>query len=218
MKRKTERRHQQGAESRRRILDATIEIAAERGYEGTTVSLVSKRSGLPASSIYWHFENKDELIAAVIQRSFDEWSADLAAAEETALGAGSTSRDQVVAVIRHEAASLARHEDFLRFGLMLALEQREEEPVARTLFLEVRELSLRRIEDSYRRYFAHHGAEVDDAYVASLAVLTMAAVDGIFLAGQARPGTDPTPVLDLLAAAIDLLTRERIEQSRGDTS
>lgn len=216
MRRKTERRHQQGDASRRRILDATIEIAAERGYEGTTVSLVSKRSGLPASSIYWHFENKDELIGAVIKRSFDEWSADLAAAEEAALGAGSTSREQVVAVIRHEAAALARHEDFLRFGLMLALEQRETEPVARKLFLEVRQRSLQRIEDSYRRFFGHHGVEVEGAYVGHLAVLTMAAVDGIFLARQTDPDSDPAPVVDLLAAAIDLLTRERIEQSRCD--
>ena len=59
-----------GELSRERILDAATEIAAERGYEGTSIALVSAKCGLPASSIYWHFKDKDDLIAAVIERSF----------------------------------------------------------------------------------------------------------------------------------------------------
>ena len=41
-----------GEASRQRILDAAAEIAGERGYEGTSINLVSERSGLPASSIF----------------------------------------------------------------------------------------------------------------------------------------------------------------------
>ena len=63
MARKTERRHRQGDESRQAILDATLALAAERGYDGTTVALVQKATGLPASSIYWHFGSKDALLA-----------------------------------------------------------------------------------------------------------------------------------------------------------
>ena len=55
------RRRANGEESRQRILDAAAEIAGERGYDGTSIALVSERSGLPASSIYWHFEDKDAL-------------------------------------------------------------------------------------------------------------------------------------------------------------
>ncbi|OOK81536.1 bacterial regulatory s, tetR family protein [Mycobacterium kansasii] len=62
-----------GELSRARILDAATEIAAERGYEGTSIALVSAKCGLPASSIYWHFKDKDDLIAAVIERSFGAW-------------------------------------------------------------------------------------------------------------------------------------------------
>ncbi len=67
------RKRADGELSRERILDAATEIAAERGYEGTSIGLVSKKCGLPASSIYWHFKDKDDLIAAVIERSFGEW-------------------------------------------------------------------------------------------------------------------------------------------------
>src|SRR5689334_19704974 len=69
------RRRANGEESRRRILDAAVEIAGERGYEGTSIALVSARCGLPASSIYWHFKDKDDLMAAVIERSFESWLA-----------------------------------------------------------------------------------------------------------------------------------------------
>lgn len=207
---KTARRHRQGDESRQRILDATSRIAAERGYEGTTVSLVSRLSGLPVSSIYWHFTDKDGLIAAVIQRSFEQWNAELPDARALEDLRDLTPREQLIAVIRVEAASLARHPEFLRFGLMLALEQREHEPAARSLFLTVRAQSLQRINDGYRAFFRHHGTEADDDYLEHLAVLTMAAVDGLFLATQAKPGMDTTPVLDMLAAAVDLLVEEHI--------
>ena len=43
----TERCHRQGRETRERILDATIEIAAERGYDGTTMSAIAKRVEMP---------------------------------------------------------------------------------------------------------------------------------------------------------------------------
>ena len=62
-----------GEQSRERILDAATEVATERGYDGTTISLVSKKSGLPPTSIYWHFTDKDDLIAAVIERSYQRW-------------------------------------------------------------------------------------------------------------------------------------------------
>ena len=62
-----------GVESRQRILDAAVAIAGERGYEGTSIAAVSAKCGLPASSIYWHFKDKDDLIAAVIERSFEAW-------------------------------------------------------------------------------------------------------------------------------------------------
>ena len=66
-----------GEQSRQRILDAATEVATERGYDGTTISLVSKKSGLPPTSIYWHFTDKDDLIAAVIERSYQRWLAAL---------------------------------------------------------------------------------------------------------------------------------------------
>src|ERR1700740_2959699 len=112
------RKRADGELSRERILDAASEIAAERGYEGTSIALVSAKCGLPASSIYWHFKDKDDLIAAVIERSFAQW---LSAWEMPAEG---TARERLVGVAMQTAKALLDSPDFLRLGLMVALGRR----------------------------------------------------------------------------------------------
>ena len=119
--------------SRNRILDAATEIAAERGYEGTSIGAVSAKCGLPASSIYWHFKDKDDLIAAVIERSFADWL------RRGRCPTRASPQDRLVGVAMRIAKALLDSPDFLRLGLMLALERRPVEPRARAMFLQVRE-------------------------------------------------------------------------------
>lgn len=44
------------------IIDTTLELIAERGVHNTPMSLVSKRSGIAAGTIYHYFESKEKLI------------------------------------------------------------------------------------------------------------------------------------------------------------
>jgi AcrR family transcriptional regulator len=186
-----------GEESKERILDAATEIAGERGYEGTSISLVSERSGLPASSIYWHFDNKDALIAAVIERSYGRWLADAGAF--VPVREGVSRKDQLVASLQQTAKALLESGDFLRLGLMLTLERRPEQPAARALFLQVRAETQRRAEDSYRRLFP----ELDAAGISQLASLTMAAADGLFIAREVDGDAfDHFASFETLAAAV----------------
>ncbi|OBA59889.1 TetR family transcriptional regulator [Mycobacterium sp. 1100029.7] len=126
------RRRVDGEASRTRILDAATEIASERGYEGTSIAAVSAKSGLPASSIYWHFKDKDDLLAAVIEHSFAHWRS------AWQLPAEGTPRERFVGVAQQIAQAFVDSPDFLRIGLMLALERRPVEPRARAMFIDVR--------------------------------------------------------------------------------
>ena len=162
-----------GVESRQRILDATVEIAGERGYEGTSIAAVSAKCGLSASSIYWHFKDKDDLIAAVIERSFETW---LAAVELPGEEAG-TPLQRATAMAGRVAKSLVDAPDFLRLGLMLALERRPTEPRGRTVFLQVREIARQKIADVIRALFPDL-AEVD---VGTLTTYAVAGADGLFI-------------------------------------
>ncbi|MDH3212277.1 MAG: TetR/AcrR family transcriptional regulator [Myxococcales bacterium] len=51
-----------------RILDAAEELFSERGYAGTTLRDVAERVGLRIPSLYNHFDSKDSLYAAVLER------------------------------------------------------------------------------------------------------------------------------------------------------
>jgi AcrR family transcriptional regulator len=182
---KTARRHLQGDESRERILDATIEIASLRGFHGTSISEVSKRSGLPASSIYWHFASKDDLVAAVIQRSFDTWLAD--AVRAAVRPPDVAPSEHLVASMRRQAAGLVESPEFIRLGLMLALEQHPKEPTARALFLHIRQRSLDMVCDSIGHLIAELRGSPDADLARRVARLVMAAADGLFIAYQIDP-------------------------------
>ncbi|NEB03486.1 TetR/AcrR family transcriptional regulator [Streptomyces sp. SID13726] len=162
-----------GVESRQRILDATVEIAGERGYEGTSIAAVSAKCGLPASSIYWHFKDKDDLIAAVIERSFETW---LAAVDLPGKETG-TPLARVTAMAADIARSLVAAPDFLRLGLMLALERRPTEPRGRTVFLQVRDIAGQKIAEAIADLFPG----LDENAVRMLTTYTIAGADGLFV-------------------------------------
>jgi AcrR family transcriptional regulator len=191
----TRRRRANGEASREKILDAAAEIAGERGYEGTSISLVSERSGLPASSIYWHFSNKDELIAAVIDRSFHTWVANLG--DRGDLPADATPAEALRAAMQRTGTALTLAPDFLRLGLMLILERRPDEPSARTKFLDVRRIT----HANTLRLYATLFPELSDAGHHRLATFTLAAADGILVAHEVER-IDMTEAFDLLASAI----------------
>lgn len=168
------RRRVDGEVSRARILDAAADIAAARGYEGTSIALVSAKCGLPASSIYWHFKDKDDLIAAVIERSFGDWQASWQMPTE------GDPRSRTVEMATRIAKALLASPDFIRLGLMLALERRPVEPRARAMFLQARAVA-----------FAELVAELTELtpglsapQMHHLATYAIAGADGLFLAKE----------------------------------
>src|SRR5262245_25111729 len=171
---KPRRKRADGECSRARILDAATEIAAERGYEGTSIGAVSAKCGLPASSIYWHFKDKDDLIAAVIERSFGTW---MTAWEIPENG---TAEERFAGVATQTAKALLDSPDFIRLGLMLALERRPEEPRARTMFIQVSDAAYRQLADNFREFMP----SLADADVRRLATYAMAGADGLFIAKE----------------------------------
>jgi AcrR family transcriptional regulator len=170
----TRRKRADGELSRERILDAATEIAAERGYEGASIALVSAKCGLPASSIYWHFKNKDDLIAAVIERSFGDW---LKAWQVPLEG---SPQDRLVGLAMQIAKALLDSPDFIRLGLMLSLERRPVEPRARAMFLQSRAQTFDQVVDTMRGFTP----ELTDAQAHQLATYAIAGADGLFIAKE----------------------------------
>ena len=56
----------QSEQSRAAILNATMDLISKHGFSGTTVDKVATQAGLSKGSIFWHFNNKENLFRAVI--------------------------------------------------------------------------------------------------------------------------------------------------------
>lgn len=69
---------------RQQLIEATIQVLAQRGYASLTVADVAKAAGLSVGIINFHFESKEKLLAASLGHLADEynrnWKAAIAAA------------------------------------------------------------------------------------------------------------------------------------------
>ncbi len=57
----------QSEQSRAAILRATMDLISKHGFNGTSLDKVAAQAGLSKGSIFWHFENKENLFRAVIE-------------------------------------------------------------------------------------------------------------------------------------------------------
>jgi AcrR family transcriptional regulator len=196
-------------------LQAAAEIAAERGYDGTSVALVTKRSGLPASSVYWHFGSKDELLAEVIEHSYREW---LPTVPRWAPPEPGADRGEHLRKALWEAGkSFAEHPQFMQLGLMLMLERRAVEPAARARFLQIREEMLAVMSEWWAAALPPHLLERRPELPRLLAQLNMAASDGLYAMTTGAPDSmDLMALQELLSHALDAVA-DRIAREETET-
>jgi AcrR family transcriptional regulator len=67
---------------RARLLEATVELLVEKGYAGTSTTLVSERAGVSRGAQLHHFPTKQDLVVAAVQHVTEVRGAELAVAAE----------------------------------------------------------------------------------------------------------------------------------------
>lgn len=60
------------AQTRRALLEATIEVLQTKGYDGCSLAKVAKHAGLTTGSVQHHFNTKAHLLLAVIEENLFE--------------------------------------------------------------------------------------------------------------------------------------------------
>lgn len=192
--RKLTRREQLGVESRRKIIDAAAALMAERGFAGTSIAAVSKKSGLPSGSIYWHFENKEALLGAVIEDGARQWFSALPGADRP---------------LDFAATSLADHPEFLRLLFLIALERREVDEASLELIRRVRAFAQERLHEEMFRLLEPFGRERAADLAPQFAALALTVADGAFIAQHIDPETTSVDALfRLMKRALRALARE----------
>ncbi|HOF40556.1 MAG TPA: TetR family transcriptional regulator [Candidatus Hydrogenedentes bacterium] len=64
MARKTK---EESEETRKAILLAALDVLSEKGYSRTTFVDIARRIGMSKGAVYWHFKNKQALLAALME-------------------------------------------------------------------------------------------------------------------------------------------------------
>jgi AcrR family transcriptional regulator len=120
-------RYQRSDLSRERILDAATELFATRGYAGAGVDRLAERSGIAKTAIYYHFGNKEGLLAAVLERTATQW---IEGIQQAALQAGDPLErlDRALAGMR---AMLEERPWIYKLFQILALEVADQKPEIR---------------------------------------------------------------------------------------
>ena len=170
------KKQRQGEDSRELILDVTERLMSTQGYAATSISHIRKETGLPASSIYWHFGSKEGVLAAVMERGAQRYFAQIPSDSPDL----ETQRAAV-------AKLMVANPDFFRLTYMLALERSADPAVA---------AAIRRVRDTAIDGFAtvirpmlpgDVPAATADRVVAELAAVATAMSDGIFFAEHLEP-------------------------------
>jgi AcrR family transcriptional regulator len=81
-----ERRAREKDELRQKILDAATELFLKNGYESVTMRGIADRIEYAPSTIYLHFKNKIEIVAAICQETFETLIERLEETENQGLG------------------------------------------------------------------------------------------------------------------------------------
>ena len=192
------RTQQQGARSREKILDAAERLMGERGFAATSIAAIRKESGLPASSIYWHFESKEGLLAAVMERGAERWLREFGDPSDLP----GNARQRLRAYIERGFTSVeTRPPDFLRLSILLALERKEIDRASLETILRVREQGRGLFAMAIRDALPHPDMRLAGRIVAECTNFSLAFMEGCFITHTIDPeSVEP----DRLAAQLDI--------------
>jgi AcrR family transcriptional regulator len=170
------------------VLAAAESLFAADGYARTSISEISDQSGVPQTTIYSAFGNKEELFAAALERAQRHWIKESMRGTNREMR-GRPADDILLSYFDYMAESVAARPQGLRMMLLAALEAPRGDERCREIVRNVRACAV----DGLARFFAGAGLaggdpESDEAR--KCARLAMACIDGALVAAPAGATAD----------------------------
>ena len=113
--------------TRGKILNAATELFSQHGYAGTGVDRLAERSGIAKTAIYYHFGNKEGLLAAVVERAADLWINQIGQSAQEA----ETPEEALDRAIAGMQSMVEERSWILKLLILLTLEVADDKPVVR---------------------------------------------------------------------------------------
>lgn len=153
-----------GPATRDRILQAALEVFAEKGYHGALVDDIVRASRTSKGAVYHHFPNKEALFLALV----DEFAGRLAEAVATAIDGAHGALGKVEAALTAGLQAFAGHRELAR---ILLLESVSLGPAYQSKRLEIHERFASLIQTHLDEAVSEGSIPPLDARVATLAWL-----------------------------------------------
>ncbi len=125
--------YQKSDVTREKILGAATELFAQRGYAGTGVDRLAERSGIAKTAIYYHFGNKEGLLAAVLDRAATAWMESIRESADRA----TTPEDALDTALSRMRSMIEEKPWILKLLTLLTLEVADDKPEVRKAMSEI---------------------------------------------------------------------------------
>jgi AcrR family transcriptional regulator len=176
-----------------------------RGYAGTSMSTLSKETGLPKSAFYHHFESKAGLLSAVMAQGAHGFFDGMREAHRNP-PEGGTPRERLGWYLQRTGEVLQHREEFLRLLLVLVMSREAAEaPEALQTVIDVRDEGRAYMRHMIHSSFIGVGEDAANRVADALAYFGMAGFDGAFVSLQAEGGRPIAEWMDQLADAMTAL-------------
>ncbi len=197
---KLNKRQELGARSRTAILDAALQLMSESGYDGASVAKIAQTSGLPASSIYWHFGSKAGILAAVMERGAEAFFATTQEVTEPATK-GLSPLELLRARFQQARRSAEEHPEFLRLLFLLILANPSDEATV-AILKRVNDRGRAQLHEQIREAFADQGDVAATRIADQLTVTALTFFNGAFLTVETNPEVPLSALIDAMAEIV----------------
>lgn len=194
------KRQQLGARSRDAILDVALQLMSESGYDGASVSKISRASGLSTSSIYWHFGSKAGILAAVMERGaevFFRTSVEQPESEPANL----SPLEFLRARFQQARRSAEAHPEFLRLLFLLILAEPGDAATV-AILKRVNDRGRAQLHSQIREAFSAEGDARATEIADRLTVAALSMFNGAFLTVQTNPEVSLADLIDAMALIV----------------
>ena len=196
--------------TRERFLAAALTLVANKGYAGTSIAMICREAGLNASSLYWFFKNKEDLLLSAIKEAADEF---LRVAHQSLQRDDSATPPPLKDTIKSLARQLQGDASFLRLLLLMMVEDRALPADVRAKIADIRASSLDWWKALLERHFETLGATTARILAADFAPLCRATINGAFIAQRYGEPVDLEVILQQLFLLLSGLEARIVAES-----
>jgi len=174
------------AERRAEIVDALLSVMSRTGYEQATIALIARAAGLAPGLLHYHFQTKQAILIALVERIVARRDQRLAARLSAA---GGEPRGQLLAFIDAHVALGDDADPRTVAAWVVVGAEAVRQPEVRALYTEAIASSLARARALVAACLRHQGRSTRNA--GRIAAAIVSAIEGAFLVHASAPGTLP---------------------------